>query len=109
MALSIFASGVFIEVFENLQAKLTTMNGRLDGAEYDAMYTPIVYIGWLSRFSFKFNAYSFFDTFLYHSALGVFSGIGLCCLAASMYEQYDRSNNKQFKAPRFVHLYICTK
>ena len=50
MALSIFASGVFIEVFENLQAKLTTMNGRLDGAEYDAMYTPIVYIGWLSRF-----------------------------------------------------------
>ena len=72
VALSIFASGVFIEVFENLQAKLTTMNGRLDGAEYDAKYTPIVYIGWLSRF-FPSLMFIFFLTQFYTTVPWAFS------------------------------------
>ena len=49
VALSIFASGVYNDVIENLQGKLGSFNIRLDGLEYDSLYTPIVFIGWLSR------------------------------------------------------------
>ena len=34
---------------------------------------------------------------MFKSGLGLVSGIGLCCLAGSMYDHYDRGEKKQMK------------
>lgn len=36
------------------------------------------------------------------SGLGLVSGIGLCCLAGSMYDHYDRGEKKQMKERSFI-------
>ena len=39
------------------------------------------------------------------SGLGLVSGIGLCCLAGSMYDHYDRGEKKQMKERSYI---ICS-